>query len=56
MHEAIKHDCPKANGLLTTWKIILPTMLRQLKYHTHYIHQVLPPGAGAPNFGPRAQH
>lgn len=56
LHDAIKHDCPKAIGLLKTWKIILPNMLRQLRDHSVYIHQDLPPDAGKPKFGPRLQH
>ena len=56
LHEAIKHDCPKPKGLLATWRELFPVMIRQIRDQNHYIHQVLPDGAGAPNFGPRQQH
>ncbi len=56
LHEAIRHDCPRANGLLKTWRIILPNMIRQLRDHSIYIHQELPPRAGEPKLGPRLQH
>lgn len=56
MHEAIRHDCPEAKGLWATWRTLLPVMLRQIRDQSFYIHQQLPPGAGAPNLGPRLQH
>ena len=56
LHEAIKHDCAPVVGFWSTWKLILPTMLRQLRDQNHYIHNELPLGAGAPRLGPRAVH
>ena len=56
LHEAVKHDCPKALGWWQTWKLLLPVMIRQVRDPNHYIHQEQPPGAGAPQFGPRAVH
>ena len=56
MHEAVKHDCAPAQGLFQTWRILLPVMLRQLRDQGHYIRLQLPPGAGAAQPGPRAQH
>ena len=56
LHEVIKHDCPRAKGWLECWVQLLPVMIRQIRDHRYYIHQDLPPGAGAPNLGPRALH
>lgn len=53
LHAAVRHDCPKANGLWKTWTIILPTMIRQIRDQGHYIQQELPPGASPPRLGPR---
>lgn len=56
LHEAVKHDCPEPKGLWATWRELFPVMIRQIRDHSYYIHQVLPDGAGAPNIGPREQH
>jgi fatty acid desaturase len=56
LHEAVKDDCaPASPSLGSAWREIIPCVFRQLKDPHHYIHPVLPPGAGAPNFGPRGQ-
>ena len=56
LHEVVKHDCTPAVGFWATWKIILPTMLRQLRDPNYFIHNELPPGAGAARLGPRHIH
>ena len=56
LHEMVKHDCTPALGFWATWKIILPTMLRQLRDPNYFIHNELPPGAGAARLGPRDIH
>ena len=56
LHEVIKHDCAPVVGFWATWRIILPTMLRQLRDQSYYIHNALPPGAGAARLGPRTIH
>jgi fatty acid desaturase len=55
LHEAVKHDCPPPEpNLWVCWKQIVPTVLRQLKDPTHFIHKTLPPGAGQPRTAPMA--
>lgn len=49
LHEAVKHDCPEPETLFGAWRQIIPTVLRQLKDPTHFIHKKLPPGAGTLN-------
>ena len=56
LHEVVRHDCTPAVGFWATWKIILPTMLRQLRDPNYFIHNELPPGAGAARKGPRDIH
>jgi fatty acid desaturase len=46
LHAAVRHDCPPPETLLGAWRQIIPTVLRQLKDPTHFIHKKLPPGAG----------
>ena len=48
LHAAVKHDCPPPETLLQAWRQIIPTVLRQLKDPTYFIHKKLPPGAGQP--------
>jgi fatty acid desaturase len=56
LHEAIKHDCPKAEGWFQTWKVLLPVMIRQVRDQNYFIHQALPANAGQAQPGPRVQH
>ena len=56
LHQVIKHDCAPVVGFWATWKLILPTMWRQLRDPNFYIHNQLPPGAGAAWMGPRDIH
>jgi fatty acid desaturase len=56
LHEAIKHDCPKAEGWFQTWKVLLPVMIRQVRDQNYFIHQTLPANAGQAQPGPRVQH
>lgn len=43
LHELIKHDCPKPyNGLLETYKEIIPTLIKQAKDTTYYAQRDLP--------------
>lgn len=43
LHELVKHDCPKPyNGLLETYKEIIPTLIKQAKDTTYYAQRDLP--------------
>ena len=53
LHEAVKQDCPPASPSLGhAWRQIVPCVLRQLRDPHHFIRPQLPPGAGAPFYGP----
>lgn len=53
LHEAVKHDCPPASpSLWAAWREIVPCVVRQLRDPHHFIRPQLPPGAGAPHYGP----
>jgi len=56
LHEAVKHDCPPAaRSLWAAWREIVPCVVRQLRDPHHFIRPQLPPGAGAPRYGPMGQ-
>ena len=56
LHEAVKHDCARASpSLWQAWREIVPCVFRQLRDPHHFIRPELPPGAGAPKFGPGAR-
>jgi Na+-transporting NADH:ubiquinone oxidoreductase subunit F len=47
LHELIKHDSPPPyNGLLETFREIIPTVLRQVKEPAYFVKRKLPVGAG----------
>ena len=47
LHEAVKHDCPApCPSLLSAWREILPTYLRQRRDPTYFLVKILPQGAG----------
>ena len=53
LHDAVKHDCPAPSpSLWHAWREIIPCLLRQVREPNHCIRPTLPPGAGAPRFGP----
>jgi fatty acid desaturase len=54
LHQAVKHDCPPPETLLGAWRLIVPTVLRQLRDLTHFIRKELPPGAGRAGISPVA--
>ena len=46
LHEEMKADCPPPyHGVLAAYREIVPTLLRQLRDPTHFVHRRLPPGA-----------
>ena len=56
LHRAVKEDCaPASPSLWHAWREIIPCVFRQLKDPQHFIRPQLPPGAGAPVFGPRGR-
>ena len=56
LHDAVKHDCPPPSpSLFHTWREIIPCVFRQLRDPHHFIRPELPPGAGAPYYGPLGQ-
>ncbi len=56
LHAAVKDDCaPASPSLWHAWREILPCVFRQLKDPHHFIRPQLPPGAGAPVYGPQSQ-
>ena len=49
LHELIKEDSPPPyNGLIETYREIIPTVLRQAKDPTYYVKRRLPPPASPP--------
>jgi len=47
LHEEIKADCPPAyRGFFEAYSEIIPTVIRQLKDPTYFVHRKLPSGAG----------
>ncbi|MFN7597481.1 MAG: fatty acid desaturase family protein [Cereibacter sp.] len=54
LHQAVKHDCPPPETLFGAWRLIVPTVLRQLRDPTHFIRKELPPGAGRAGISPVA--
>jgi fatty acid desaturase len=54
LHEAVRHDCPPPETLWGAWRLIIPTVLRQLRDPSHFIRKELPPGAGRPRTAPVA--
>ncbi|MDJ1018147.1 MAG: fatty acid desaturase family protein [Paracoccaceae bacterium] len=56
LHEAVKDDCaPASTSLWQAWREIIPCVFRQLRDPRHFIRPELPPGAGAPSYGPMGQ-
>lgn len=52
LHEEIKDDCPPPYpSILSAWKEILPTLLRQLKDPAHHVKRRLPTGKDRPPDG-----
>jgi Na+-transporting NADH:ubiquinone oxidoreductase subunit F len=50
LHQLIKHDCPPAYpGLVTTWKEIIPALLRQVKDPTYFVERILPTPSAMPD-------
>lgn len=47
LHELIKNDCPTPyNGIIETYKEIIPAILKQIKDPGYYVDRKLPVGAG----------
>lgn len=43
LHELVKHDCPLPfNGLIETYKEIIPTLIKQAKDTSYYVERLLP--------------
>jgi Na(+)-translocating NADH:ubiquinone oxidoreductase F subunit len=43
LHELVKHDCPKPyNGVIETYREIIPALLHQVKDPTYYVERILP--------------
>ncbi len=56
LHEEIKADCPPPyRSFWHAYGEIIPTLARQLKDPTHFVHRYLPPGAGPAKPGPLMQ-
>ena len=46
LHEELKADLPKPyNGIIETYREIIPTLLRQIKDPTYFVRRELPPTA-----------
>ena len=55
LHEAIKHDCPPPYpSTVAAYREIIPTLLRQVKDPSFYIHRELPDGVDAVPHNPGA--
>ncbi len=47
LHEQIKDDCPKPyNGIIETFREIIPAVFKQVKDPSYYVDRELPEGAG----------
>ncbi len=48
LHELVKNDCPRPyNGLIETYKEIIPAVLKQVKDPYYHVARELPKGAGS---------
>jgi fatty acid desaturase len=53
LHREIAADCPKPYaGFVEAYREIVPTLLRQLRDPTHFVHRTLPPTAHPSHPGP----